>query len=159
MKWLAYGRKRHSNTLVNPSLPGLGQGQALGLWCHAPLGFERKWAELSRSMCGFTLIEVLVALAIVSVTLAAGLRVTGMQVNNAQRQMDLFRAQLCAENALIELRLARQLPDTGDKSLTCEQLGIKLEGVLHVQATPNPSFRKVDAQFGSFKLTTVAGRF
>jgi general secretion pathway protein I len=94
---------------------------------------------------GFTLIEVLVALAIVAITLGAGLRVSGTQINNTERQGDMLRAQLCAENELIKLRLLRQLPDTGDKRFVCEQAGQTLEGTVAVLATPNPSFRKVDA--------------
>jgi general secretion pathway protein I len=119
---------------------------------------------------GFTLVEVLVALAIVAVTLGAGLRVSGSQINNAQRQGDMFRAQLCAENELIKLRLTRQLPDTGIKDFVCEQAGASFAGKLDVQATPNPSFRKVDAlvyqaageekyAYTLLKLSTLLGRF
>ena len=119
---------------------------------------------------GFTLVEVLVALAIVAMTLGAGLRVSGSQINNAERQGLMFRAQLCAENELIKLRLTRQLPDTGDKSFNCEQAGVTLAGKVHVEATPNPSFRKVDAlvyqalgddkeAYTLLKLSTLAGRF
>ena len=119
---------------------------------------------------GFTLVEVLVALAIVAMTLGAGLRVSGSQINNAERQGLMFRAQLCAENELIKLRLTRQLPDTGDKSFNCEQAGVTLAGKVYVEATPNPSFRKVDAlvyqalgddkeAYTLLKLSTLAGRF
>ncbi len=119
---------------------------------------------------GFTLIEVLVALAIVAVTLGAGLRVSGAQINHTERQGDMLRAQLCAENELIKLRLMRQLPDTGDKRFVCEQAGQTLTGKLAVQATPNPSFRKVDALvfkangdnpegFTLLRLSTLVGRF
>ena len=119
---------------------------------------------------GFTLIEVLVALAIIAITLAAGLRVSGAQINNTVRQNDMFRAQLCAENELVKLRLTRQLPDTGDKSFECEQAGATFNGTLRVEATPNPSFRKVDAlvyqpaggdkqAYTLLKLSTLAGRF
>lgn len=119
---------------------------------------------------GFTLVEVLVALAIIAITLGAGLRVSGSQINNAQRQNDMFHAQLCAQNELIKMRLTRQLPDTGDKSFTCEQTGVSYDGVLQVQMTPNPSFRKVDAlvyqaegdnkqAYTLLKLSTLVGRF
>ena len=59
---------------------------------------------------GFTLVEVLVALAIVAITLGAALRVSGSQINIAERQGLMFRAELCAQNELIKLRLARLLP-------------------------------------------------
>lgn len=119
---------------------------------------------------GFTLVEVLVALAIIAITLGAGLRVSGSQINNAQRQSDMFAAQLCAENELVKLRLSRQLPDTGEKSFTCEQAGSTFDGQLSIQVTPNPSFRKVDAMvyqaagddkraYTLLKLSTLVGRF
>ncbi len=119
---------------------------------------------------GFTLVEVLVALAIIATTLGAALRVSGSQINNAERQGLMFRAQLCAENELIKMRLTRQLPNIGDKSFSCEQAGITLAGKLQVAATPNPSFRKVEVvlyqaqgdnkeAYTLLNLATLAGQF
>jgi general secretion pathway protein I len=119
---------------------------------------------------GFTLIEVLVALAIVAITLGAGLRASGSQINLAQRQGEMLRAQLCLENELIKVRLLRQLPDIGERRFVCEQAGQTLTGQLEVKGTPNPSFRKVDVLvFRSegdhketqtlMRLSTLAGRF
>jgi general secretion pathway protein I len=108
---------------------------------------------------GFTLVEVLVALAIVAITLGAGLRVSGAQINLAQRQQDMLLAQLCAENELISIKLTRQLPNLGERSFKCEQAGVIQAGMLYVQPTPNPSFRKVDAVVGTLKLSTIVGRF
>ena len=65
---------------------------------------------------GFTLIEVMVALAITAIALVAGLKATAALTDNAQRQGTLLLAQVCAENQLISLRLARQLPGVGDTS-------------------------------------------
>jgi len=94
---------------------------------------------------GFTLIEVLVALAIVAVTLAAGLRAAGAVTNNAQRVAEVTAAQWCAENQLVELRLTRTFPGVGDGDFACEQLGRTFGGTLRVRPTPNPNFRRVDA--------------
>jgi general secretion pathway protein I len=52
---------------------------------------------------GFTLIEVLVALAIVAVVLGAGLKAAGALTNNAQRLADVTAAQWCADNQLAAL--------------------------------------------------------
>ena len=108
---------------------------------------------------GFTLVEVLVALAIVAITLGAGLRVSGAQINLAQRQQQILLAQLCVENELIQVRLSGQLPNLGEKSFECDQAGVIQAGMLYVQPTPNPSFRKVDAVVGTLKLSTIVGRF
>ncbi len=95
--------------------------------------------------CGFTLVEVLVALAIVAVTLAAGLRAAGALVDGSQRLADVTAAQWCAENQLADLRLTRQFPGVGDGDFTCEMLGRTYAGTLRTRPTPNPNFRRVDA--------------
>ena len=51
-----------------------------------------------RTARGFTLLEVLVALAVVAITLAAGLRAAGVVGDNAQRLADVVAAQWCADN-------------------------------------------------------------
>lgn len=102
---------------------------------------------------GFTLVEVLVALAIVAIALGAGLRAAGVLTDNAQRLGDVMSAQWCAENELTALRLGRVFPGVGDSDFSCEQLGITYLGQLQARATPNPNFRRVDAV-----VTDEAGR-
>jgi general secretion pathway protein I len=94
---------------------------------------------------GFTLIEVMVALAIVAISLAAGSRAASSVVDTSQRLSDVVLAQWCADNQLTELRLAGQLPAVGKSPFTCVQLGRNFKGEIKVQPTPNPSFRRVDA--------------
>lgn len=117
---------------------------------------------------GFTLIEVLVALGVVALTLTAGLQASGALTRNAERQTEQWLAQLCAENALVALRLQRQLPGTGDSDVACEQAGRTLRVRLSVSPTPNPNFRRVDATVlqGAgddatrlLTLSTVQGRY
>lgn len=113
---------------------------------------------------GFTLIEVLVALGIVAIALVAGLQASAALTANAQRQGDMLLAHLCAENELVRLKLARQLPPVGQTEETCEQAGFAFVVRLKVSPTPNPSFRRVDAQVLAnaqpvLRLSTVMGRF
>ena len=117
---------------------------------------------------GFTLIEVLVALAVVAITLAAGLQATGALTRAAARQGDQWLAQLCAENELTGLRLMRQLPGAGETSVGCEQAGQTLQVQLVVTPTPNPNFRRIDAVVHGvvdgadtrlLTLSTVMGRY
>ena len=100
----------------------------------------------ARPYRGFTLIEVLVALSIVAVALIAGLQATASLTNNALRQSDVLLAHLCAENELIKTRLARQMPGVGDTTIACEQGGRSFQVRLSVRSTPNPQFRRVEAQ-------------
>ena len=109
---------------------------------------------------GFTLIEVLVALAIVAISLVAGLQATTALTNNALRQSDVLLAHLCAENELIKVRLLQQMPGVGDNTSLCEQAGRGLQVTLSVRPTPNPRFRRVDAQISDgnspvLRLSTV----
>jgi general secretion pathway protein I len=113
---------------------------------------------------GFTLVEVLVALGIVAIALTAGLQATGAITRHAQRQSDMLLAQMCAENALVKVRLARQLPGVGDTSSACDQAGRSLTVALVVRPTPNPNFRRVDAQVLDvdvpiWRVSTVVGRY
>ncbi len=113
---------------------------------------------------GFTLIEVLVALAIVAIALGTGLRAAGVLTDNAQRLHDVVAAQWCAENQLTGLRLSRTFPGVGDADFACEQLGRSYVGKLVTRPTPNPSFRRVDAVVGDadgrplLTLSTVLAR-
>jgi general secretion pathway protein I len=113
---------------------------------------------------GFTLIEVLVALAIVSIALLAGMQATTALTRNAMRQSDIFLAQLCAENELIKLRLSKQMPPVGESTQLCDQAAQHFSVALSGQPTPNPNFVRVVAQVFQgntplIQLSTVMGRY
>lgn len=112
---------------------------------------------------GFTLIEVLVALGIVAIALMAGLKATGALTQNAERQEQTLLAQICADNALIELRLRKQLPPIGNTQLECPQAQTNFGVQLAVLPTPNPNFRRIDARVTLqdntiVQVTTILGR-
>ncbi len=93
---------------------------------------------------GFTLIEVMVALAIVAVTLAAGLRAAGALTDNAERLSAVLEAQWCAENRIAEYTVQGRAPDTGESEFACLQLGRSYIGRMTVQPFPlNPDLRQV----------------
>lgn len=117
-----------------------------------------------RAAGGFTLVEVLVALGIVAIALMAGLQASAALTRHAGRQSDMLLAQICAENELVRLRLARQLPGVGDTQVPCQQAERTLTVELVVRPTPNPNFRRVDArvldaELPIWRLTTVVGRY
>ena len=75
----------------------------------------------------------------------------------------LLLGQLCAENRLVELRLARQLPGVGDSVTDCQQAGRTLQVAQAVRPTPNPNFRRVDVsvlEAGQqvVRVTSIVGR-
>lgn len=117
-----------------------------------------------RAQFGFTLLEVLVALGIVAIALTAGLQASAALTRNAQRQSDILLAHTCAENELIKVRLAKQMPGTGDSHVNCEQAGQVFIVAMAVRPTPNPNFLRVDAQVLKdqapvLRLSTVVGRY
>lgn len=121
-------------------------------------------ARTARPVRGFTLVEVLVALAIVAIALMAGLQATSALTRNAARQTDVLLAHLCAENELVKVRLSNQMPSIGDATLGCEQGGRRYDVTVSVMPVPNPQFRRVDAQvFESglpvLRLSTIVGRY
>jgi len=114
---------------------------------------------------GFTLVEVLVALAIVALALLAGGQATSALTRTAERQRDIVLGQVCAENALVQVRLIAQLPSIGTTRMDCPQGGYDYQVVLTVSPTPNPQFRRIDAQvldarqWPVLKLSTIVGRY
>lgn len=114
---------------------------------------------------GFTLVEVLVALAIVAVSLGAGFQAAASLVDNASRLGDVSNAQWCADNYVANLRLARQFPAVGDSEFACQQLGRSYTGRVAVRPSPNPNFRIVDVRVQDdagrpvVTLLTVVGRY
>jgi general secretion pathway protein I len=125
----------------------------------------RRRAAVSRHLAqAFTLVEVLVALAVVAVALSAGLRAAGSVTDNAARLADVSAAQWCADNQLGELRLGKRFPGTGDSEFGCEQMGRRYRGELRVRPTPNPNFRRVDAVVSHedgrplITVSTIVGR-
>ena len=115
--------------------------------------------RIVRQAHGFTLIEVMVALAIVAIALAAGSRAASSVVDTSQRLNDVVLGQWCADNQLTEMRLLDQLPAVGKTPFSCSELGREFKGTVLVQPTPNPSFRRVDATVsddGGRQLVTIS---
>ncbi len=97
-------------------------------------------------MRGFTLIEVLVALTIVAVALAAAVRAAGsMTQTNVTLKLRVL-AQLSADNRIAELRAAGAFPPVGKRTLACPQGDARLECVEEVKSTPNPLFRRIEVR-------------
>ena len=95
---------------------------------------------------GFTLLEVLVALVIIGVALAASMRGAMSLTNTAEYSRDKLLALLTAENRLLELRLARERLEPGEEILSCNQGGIAFTCAQAVKPTPNPFFRRVEVR-------------
>jgi general secretion pathway protein I len=95
---------------------------------------------------GFTLLEVLIALVIIGVALAASMRGAMSLTTTAEYTREKMLAVMTAENRLLELRLARERLEQGENSLPCEQGGLTFQCVQAVKPTPNPFFRRVEVR-------------
>jgi len=106
---------------------------------------------------GFTMIEVLVALVIVAVALAASVRAVGSMANNAHALHLRLLAGWSADSALARVRLAQRWPDLGTSRFDCAQGDVALSCVETVSNTPNPTFRRIDiAVFAANDTTRLA---
>jgi general secretion pathway protein I len=92
----------------------------------------------------FTLVEVLVALAIISIALLAALRAAGQGANNAAALRAHLLAGWVAENRLAEHRARIDWLPLGIQRGTAREGGRDFTWREEVIATPNPNFRRVD---------------
>lgn len=93
---------------------------------------------------GFTLVEVLVALAIVSIALLAALRAAGQGTTNAGDLRARMLAGWVAENRLAEHRARGDWLPLGIQRGGEREGGIEFAWREEIIATPNPAFRRID---------------
>jgi general secretion pathway protein I len=93
---------------------------------------------------GFTLIEMLVALAILAIALAAVQRSVTVSIDNAFELKQRLLASWVADNRLAELRATRLIPATGEVRGEETQAGITFHWKSQVSTTPNPFVERVE---------------
>jgi general secretion pathway protein I len=93
---------------------------------------------------GFTLIEVLVALAIVAVALSAGMRAIAQGADGASSLKARTLALWVAENRLAQAQLDDPAPAPGTTTGEDAQAGVLFAWRRTVDASPNPAFRKIE---------------
>jgi general secretion pathway protein I len=99
-----------------------------------------------RVAAGFTLVEMLVALAVVAVALTAGMRVLAQSADGAGTLKARTLALWVAQNRLASAEFAREAPPTGQRSGDAAQAGVAFVWRETVTGTPNPVIRRVDVE-------------
>ena len=117
------------------SLPRLPLGKA---------GATLRIARTSHLDIGFTLIEVLVALAILAIALAAAARAASVAIEGAQETRLRTLATWIAQNRVAELMATPLLTATGEISGRSSMAGIEFEWQQKISETPNTAFRKIE---------------
>ena len=98
----------------------------------------------ARTRRGFTLIEVLIALAVVALALLGLTRVAALQVRDFDALRERTFAGWVAANVLEETRLAASMPSTGRSDGRVEFAARAWRWTRDVSTTPDPSVRRVD---------------
>lgn len=92
---------------------------------------------------GFTLLEVLVALAIFAMVAATLLTATASSVRNAARLEEKTLAGWIADNRLVELQLQRPSPGTGRNQREVHYAGRDWQLQEDIDSTSEPALRRV----------------
>jgi general secretion pathway protein I len=95
-------------------------------------------------MKGFTLLEILVAVAILAVALAATSRAAHVATDGALETRQRLLATWAAQNRIAELRARRVYPPVTSTRFETSQAGLALAIDETVSETPNPAIRRVD---------------
>jgi general secretion pathway protein I len=99
-----------------------------------------------RTARGFTLIEVLMALTVLAIALAAILRTIGQSIDLTVDLRDRQLAAWVAQNRLITHQLQRDWPSATATDGTTELLGREWRWHEQVSTTPEPALRRIEIE-------------
>ena len=94
----------------------------------------------------FTLLEVLIALAILAIVLTAAFRGIGMVAGQAAELGERHAAQWVAQNKLAQHRMLDDFPDPASIDGTADQAGFNFKWHEDIKPTDNVLFRRIDVK-------------
>jgi general secretion pathway protein I len=104
---------------------------------------------MMRCRRGFTLLEVLIALAIVAIGLTAALRATGVGLEGTLEHRSHYLALWLAENVAAERTARREWLDPGTRGHEEELAGHRFVVREEITATRSPRFRRLEIRVAS----------
>lgn len=112
--------------------------------------------RLSLRQRGFTLIEVLVALAIIATALFALSRVVGQTVNHTSYLDEKVIASWVAQNLIADIELYPDRVEPGTSKGTAEMAGREWPWERRVEATEDPDLKRVEISVSSEKYRKIS---
>jgi general secretion pathway protein I len=97
-----------------------------------------------RRLTGFTLLEVLVALAIIAISLSAAINAVSSATNTATYLKQKTFAEWVAMNKVAEMRLRHDWPAIGRSNGTAQMSDITWKWTMEVKNTPDQSVRRLE---------------
>ena len=104
---------------------------------------------MNRRQRGFTLLEALIALAIVAIGLTAALRASGVGTEGVIEHRSRLLALWLAQDVAAERTARGDWPAPGDSSSEAEMAGQRFLVRQAVKDTPNPRFRRIEISVAS----------
>jgi general secretion pathway protein I len=95
---------------------------------------------------GFTLLEVLVALAVLAITLSSLIQTVSLNARTVGMLRDRTFAHWVAMNQITEMQVAQEWPGTGTRNGKVEMAGKEWGWTIRVTDTPNPTIRRLDVE-------------
>jgi general secretion pathway protein I len=99
-----------------------------------------------RQQGGFTLLEVIVALAVLAITLGAIIKATGDYTANQAYLRDRTLALWVARNVLAEFQLENAWPNVGERKGTAEMGRAEWDWLALISQTEEAELRRVDVE-------------
>jgi general secretion pathway protein I len=103
-------------------------------------------ASLKDRPSGFTLVEVLIALAVASIVFLGGLKLLQTVSQSLFESRDRSLAMLCADNALLLIRLQTRRQTLADGQEICNQGSRVFMVRTKVLNTPHANFRRIETR-------------
>lgn len=97
-----------------------------------------------RHAAGFTLLEVVVALAVIAIAMGALVKAGSQQAASLDYLREQTLAHWVAENRLVELQVADDWPETGRSQGEAGMQGRDWFWTTEVEATEDPALRRVE---------------